>query len=427
VKLAILGGSFNPVHLGHLFLADTVLSALNYDRVVFVPAFRSPFKTEAPGMESSGSDRLELIAASVAGDHRITVDGCELTRGGVSYTADTIGDIIARYVPDGKPGLIIGDDLAADFHKWRRYEDILDMADIIVARRVRSGRPDVSFPHTRIDNDVMDISSAAVREKISARAAWRGLVPAAARVIIEERGLYGLPQTGTADGGFEGSPLKSLIVRVEEAARENLSLERFLHSRNAALLARDMCARLGRHLGRHLGPLSATGKGSGKESSLDPEAGYLAGIAHDLGKQLSTPELLWLAEMDGKKITRLEKEKPNLLHGRASAVLLKERFGVCDEAVLGAVALHTNGGENMCPLAKVVYIADKMEFSRENVDLESRRLVYFENNLDKIFFAALNWSIARIKSKKQELSEETVRLLAKMKKLPDIAPQEENV
>ena len=193
MRLAILGGSFNPIHLGHLFLADTVLSAPRYDRVVFVPAYKSPFKLAAAGMEDSARDRLEMIAASIAGDPRLTVDACEIRRGGVSYTVDTIADIIRRYAPDGKPGLIIGDDLAADFPQWHKSDEILAMADIIIARRTHAGAEPATasppYPCTQITNDVMEVSSAMIREKIAAGGAWRYLVPSAARSIIEERGM----------------------------------------------------------------------------------------------------------------------------------------------------------------------------------------------------------------------------------------------
>jgi nicotinate-nucleotide adenylyltransferase len=287
------------------------------------------------------------------------------------------------------------------------------MADIIIARRHHSGKLDISYPHVQIDNDIINISSACVREKIAAGEAWHYLVPADARVIIEDRKLYGF--SGQAADGTGNSPAKSLIVRVEEAVRESLSLERFLHSRNTALLSRDMCARLK--------PAYSALYGKEAASPLNPESGYLAGIGHDLAKELDGGEMLRLAEKDGKKITRLEKEKPTLLHGRASAVLLKERFGVNDEAVLEAVALHTGGGENMGPLAKVVYTADKMEVSRENLDPSVRNPVYFDNNLDRIFFAALTRNISSDKEKKQELSEETIRLLQKMQKIPGILPE----
>ena len=404
MRLAILGGSFNPIHLGHLFLADAVLSHLRYDRVVMVPAFRSPFKLAATGMEDSARDRLEMIAASIAGDPRLTVDGCEIHREGVSYTVDTIEDIIRRYNPEGKPGLIIGDDLADEFPRWHRSEEILEMADIIIARRIHSGAVNVSYPNIQIANDVIEIASGQVRERIAADSAWRYLVPAAARSIIEERGLYGLETPAprsvecTAD----------LIVRVEDTVRSSLSLERFLHSRNTALMAWDMC--------RRFGPANRIAPAHSADSCFDPQLGYLAGIAHDLGKTLSDKEQIRLAKSDGMGISRLEKEKPSLLHGRSSAVLLRERFDVRSEAVLEAVALHTMGGRNMSPLAKIVYIADKTEVSREKADPVVRKLAQTGNNLDMIFYTVLNHTVSWLRARKLSLSDETLGLLEKMKR-----------
>jgi nicotinate-nucleotide adenylyltransferase len=399
VKIAVLGGSFNPIHLGHLFLADTVLSEYRYDRVVLVPAYRSPFKLTASGMEGGARDRMEMVSASIAGDPRFTVDDCEVRREGISYTVDTIADIIRRYVPEGKPGLIIGDDLAEDFPKWHKSDEILGLADIIIARRVQQGKLTIPYPCTYIANNIMDISSNLVREKIQAGEAWRSLVPAAARVIIEERGLYGCMSAQTTVRLPQGS-VKSLILRVEEAVRENLGIERFLHSRNTALLAWDLCCRI-------------MAGSSGSSYQLDPELGYLAGIGHDLGKRLGEKDLFQLTKNDGRGISRLEKEKPSLLHGRAAAVLLKERFNVHNEAVLEAVALHTAGGKNMGPLAKVVYVADKMEVSREKGDAAIRKLVYTGDNLELIFWTVLNQTVSWLRSKKLKLSEDTLKLLEK--------------
>jgi nicotinate-nucleotide adenylyltransferase len=400
VRLAVLGGSFNPVHLGHLYAADAVISALGYDRVVLVPAYRSPFKLAAPGMESSARDRLEMLAASVAGDWRLAVDDCEIRREGVSYTEDTLQDIIRRYNPEGRPGLIIGDDLAADFPRWHNSAGILELADIIIVRRLGSGEAPVPFPHTPITNELLEIASAAVRERISSGKAWRYLVPAGARTIIEDRGLYGF--SGAAgprpepDGTTGGDISRRTVLHVEEAARETLSLERFLHSRHTALLAWDLCRRFG----------------------LDPEPGYLAGIAHDLGKPLKEQALLRLAKSDGRGISKLEKQKPSLLHGRAAAVLLRERFGIRNSDVLEAVASHTEGAAGMGPLAKVIYIADKMEVSREKADPALRKMCYENESLDRILFAVLDQTVSWLRSKKMELSEETFRLLEKMKEKP---------
>ena len=385
MKLAILGGSFNPVHLGHLILAEEVLTSLNYDRVILIPAYRSPFKPEAKGMESTSRDRLEMLAASIAGDPRLAIDDCEIRRGGVSYTIDTLKDIIKRYMPTGRPGLIIGDDLAADFTNWHNYSGILELADIIIARRIHSDKLSCSFHYIPVINKIIEISSEMVRNRIEGGKAWRYLVPMGARTIIEDRGLYMSP--GSAEVSYQ-----DLILRLEQAARQELSPERFIHSRNTALLAWDLCSRF----------------------DLNPQLGYMAGIAHDLGKTLKEDALFALAKSDGGGISELENKKPGLLHGRAAAAMLKERFGITDRDVLEAVALHTEGGVDMCSLAKIIYIADKVEVSREKADPAMRAMCYRESDLDRIFSVVLKSTVSWLHSQKIDLSEETLRLLNKV-------------
>jgi len=399
MRLAILGGSFNPIHLGHLFLADAVLSELRYDRVVMVPAYKSPFKLAAPGMEDSASDRLEMIAASIGVDPRLALDDCEIKREGVSYTVDTIADIINRYNPDGKPGLIIGDDLIEDFPKWYKSGEILSMADIIIARRVHSGNLEAAYPNTQITNDVMGISSGEVREKIAANSAWRYLVPNAARIIIEDRKLYGYNGEGIVKGAaaVQAAPAKSLIQRIQDEARANLNLTRFLHSRQVALMCYDLCLRF-----RDVYP------------SLDPELGYLSGIAHDLCKLFPDEDQFRLAKEYGVEITSLEKEKPSLLHGKACAAFLKDRFKIQDNDLIEAIAWHTEGQKDMGPLAKVLYIADKMEVSRIKVEPAARTRILANDTLDKILLAVLERIISSLRARNLVLSKETLGLLEKM-------------
>jgi len=402
MRLAILGGSFNPIHLGHLFLADAVLSELRYDRVVMVPAYISPFKQAAPGMENSAPHRLEMIAASIGADPRLAVDDCEIKREGVSYTVDTVADIIRRYNPDGKPGLIIGDDLIGEFPKWYKSDEILSMADIIIARRVHSGSLDVAYPNTQITNNVIGISSGEVRDKIAVNSSWRYLVPNAARIIIEDRKLYGYNGEDDDTGGkagADGKPAasKALIQRVEDEARANLNLARYLHSRQVALMCWDLCSRFKKDY-----------------PSLDPEQGYLAGIAHDLCKLFPDNEQFRLAKAYGGEISQIEKEKPSLLHGRACAALLKERFNIKDNAVIDAIAYHTEGHKDMGPLAKILYIADKIEVSRVRVDADLRNRIMAGYTLDRIFLSVLEHAISLIRAKKLELSKDTIELLEKM-------------
>ena len=373
MKIAILGGSFNPVHIGHLFLADAVLAA-GYDRVILVPAYQSPFKIG--DASASPDDRLDMLCASIAGDSRITVDACEIQRQGISYTIDTIADIKKRYLPDGKPGLILGDDLIGAFHLWHNASDIPKEADIIIASRLNTGRlsadfPYFEYPHTVLNNEIMNNSSSEVREKIAADGNWRYLVPAGARQIIEDRGLYGLEKRIVPV-----SHNLSNTVHFENIARLTLTTERFMHSRHTAIFAHDLCVRF----------------------NLDPAAGYLAGITHDLCKGMSDEKMLELAKSDGETITRTEKEFPGLLHGRAAAVLLKTCYNLHNEEILEAVRHHVKGGTHTGPLAKILYIADKIEVSRFWVEPKYREMNRTAG-LDDLFNAVREYIVSWLEKK----------------------------
>jgi nicotinate-nucleotide adenylyltransferase len=128
--------------------------------------------------------------------------------------------------------------------------------------------------------------------------------------------------------------------------------------------------------------------------------------------------MLKIAKKDGKIVSALEKDRPNLLHGRAAAVLLEERFSIHNKDILEAVAVHTSGSENMGLLAGIIYIADKVEVSR-NIDPAIREMCYKEGSgisaLDNILYAVIKNTIKKLQSKKLDLSEETIKLLEKVK------------
>ena len=373
MKLAILGGSFNPIHIGHLHLADSVLSAFGFDRLLLVPANISPFKqpredAQKPFRGASALDRLDMILASITSDPRIAADDLELKRGGVSYTIDTLKEIVDRYEPEGKPALVLGDDLIEDFSKWKDAPELANLADIIIARRVRGNSPlSFPYPHKTLDNEVLDISSEMIRERIAGSKAWHYLVPRGARFIIEERTLYReIQKKNNALNGINNE----LIARVEDAARAALSPKRFIHSRNTALLARDLAIRFG----------------------LDENAAYMAGIAHDMTKNQSS----------------------DIDHGKTAAVLLKKRFGIHNKDVLEAVEAHTIGKYRMGDIAKVVFIADKIEFSRINIQKKLRNSIIGKKNsydIDELFYAVLKNNVAWLKESGIDAAEETLRLL----------------
>lgn len=135
MKLAIFGGTFNPLHVAHAMLADAVATELRYDKVHIVPAFLPPHKQMSAGV--SAEQRLLMVKAFCERDARFVADGTEIERGGVSYTYYTVCAIVEKYGDklDGKPALIMGQENAGEFHKWHRAAELAEMCDIVIARR----------------------------------------------------------------------------------------------------------------------------------------------------------------------------------------------------------------------------------------------------------------------------------------------------
>ncbi len=190
MRLLVLGGSFNPVHLGHLAMAEEVRGEFGYDRAVLVPSLRPPHKSVS---EEPGADRrVEMLRLAVGDDESLAIDLCDIERGGTSYTIDTLGDLRSRHPVDGKLGLLIGDDLVPGFPSWRRPDELAEAADIICAHRWSAEELPFRFPHRYAHNSIVRISSSDIRERIAAGRPFRRLVDPAVFRYIVENGLYGL-------------------------------------------------------------------------------------------------------------------------------------------------------------------------------------------------------------------------------------------
>ena len=226
MKLALLGGSFNPVHNGHLLLALQAANEYGYERVLFIPAKDPPHKFIASGAREE--DRWAMLNAALDefNDARFIADDCELRREGVSYTIDTVRALERRYKmrPGEKLGVIIGSDLCADFGKWKEADLLAEITDILLGRRAPLGDEDVSgseksgwslragaisaasaasatsasagdtvfpWPHKDLHNDFYTVSSAKIRRMIAEKKDWKSLVPSSVYRYIVERNLYG--------------------------------------------------------------------------------------------------------------------------------------------------------------------------------------------------------------------------------------------
>jgi len=189
MRIALLGGSFNPPHIGHVILAEEILKTLDYDRVLFIPANIPPHKE--PQGDPGTAMRLAMLRAALEGWPEFAIEQCELERAGISFTIDTLRQISREYSFDGKPGLVIGDDLARDFLKvWKDPELILEYADIIVAHREHVEELSLPYAHRYVENLIIPVSSTLVRERIATHGAWKSLVPPGVQKMIEAYGLY---------------------------------------------------------------------------------------------------------------------------------------------------------------------------------------------------------------------------------------------
>ncbi|UTC50110.1 nicotinate (nicotinamide) nucleotide adenylyltransferase [Treponema sp. OMZ 855] len=195
MRLAVLGGSYNPIHLGHLMLADAVSLRYGYDTVAFIPAFLSPFKDGHSGC--TAEDRLAMVKLAIADNPAFYCEPCEIQRQGVSYTIDTLKFLKKKFPQcEGKIGLIIGDDLLEGFTGWREAVHIPDYADIIVGNRIidrySTEQADTAgkIPHLRVDNALLPVSSSGIRAAIQEKKSWRYLVPSAVYSYIKEHKLY---------------------------------------------------------------------------------------------------------------------------------------------------------------------------------------------------------------------------------------------
>jgi len=182
-KIAIYGGTFDPVHHAHLILARHAIETLGLDKVILVPAAISPLKKAAP--VASGEVRLAMLQAAIKGEPEFEVDECELLRPPPSYTIDTVEEIRRREC-DAAIYCLIGEDNVEQLPQWHRFAELEKMIAFVVLDR--SGKqPSHSYQliHRRID-----ISATEIRQRVARQESIRYLVPDSVDEIIQHEKLY---------------------------------------------------------------------------------------------------------------------------------------------------------------------------------------------------------------------------------------------
>ncbi len=182
-KIGIFGGSFDPIHHGHLILAREALETLPLDQILFIPAAQSPHKSElAP---ASAAARWEMLAAAIANEKNFAASRIELDRPPPSYSVETVEEIHAQ-CPDAQLVFLVGEDNLAQLSTWRRFPDLERLVDIVVLNR--SGN-DLTCTYPVIRRTI-DISATTIRKRVASGRSIRYLVPEAVEQIIRRENLY---------------------------------------------------------------------------------------------------------------------------------------------------------------------------------------------------------------------------------------------
>jgi len=191
MNIGIYGGTFDPPHIGHLILAQSAIDALALDHVLLVPTWRSPFKSDSDSLPPL--QRAEMVELAISGNSLLRGEYCEIQRGEVSFTVDTL-----RKIRDAHPGdtlfLLMGADTFSEFHLWKDPEDILAMATAAVAERPGYQLTEDNYPYIKtarkFSMPLIDVSSTDIRNRVREGRSIQYLVPWTVQVFIESQGLY---------------------------------------------------------------------------------------------------------------------------------------------------------------------------------------------------------------------------------------------
>ena len=349
MRIGIYGGAFNPVHKGHIKLAEEVKTKANLDKIIIMPSGQSPHKSSKSLVDSI--HRLEMCRLAFEGEDYIVSD-LEIKREGKSYTVETVTELKEIY-PDDELYLIMGSDMLLCFDRWYRYEDILSMATICATTREGDISLDELKAYSRdvlkkdtliIDFEPFECSSTKVRDALISGGDASELVPEKVLSYIADKGLY----------TDEYTDIRKLL-------RSKLDDYRYIHSLGVADSARELA----------------------KIYGADEEKAYFAGLLHDVAKNMPKDEQLQIMEKGGIILNDAEKNNPALWHAMAGECYLRLEMGITDPEILGSVRYHTTGKAGMTLLEKIIYVADYISAERNYPDVDVMRDLSLNHSLEK--------------------------------------------
>ncbi len=350
-RIGIMGGTFDPIHYGHLMLAEQIRNSFYLDEIVFIPVGIPSHKSDDTG--ATKADRLKMTKLAIKSNPYFTVSDIEIRRDKPTYTIDTLTELKNSIYAHDALFFITGADAILYLDKWKNYKELIHMVTFIGA-----SRPGVDF-------DVLDdklkalrrdgaqveichipalaISSTDIRARIRNERSIKYLLPESVEHHIEKKGLY--------------RPHHPQYAAMRRYLKRHLSPHRFEHSVATAQVARKLAYRHGEC----------------------PENAEMAGLSHDYAKEFDNRETLALIDAFGIEREPCIVENPNLAHGEVAAVLLQRDGWIEETAILDAIRWHTYGHPEMSVLAKIIYLADIIEPSRNFEGVETIRHLAMEN------------------------------------------------
>ena len=369
INIGLYGGSFDPVHKGHVRVARAFVRQFKPEKLIVMPCRIPPHKEKSG--EASDAARLRMLKATFARDKKIEVSDYELKKDGVSYTVETLRDLKARY-PDDVIFLVVGADMYLSLREWKEPDEIFRLCEPCVYRRGKTDKETRAFA-AELERDfgvkthfirgrLENFSSTDLRDELARDERVGSAVPKAVRRFIDETGVY-----------------RSEEYRLEVYRRES---ERLVEEKryNHILRVEKAAIALAEHYG------------------ADVYKARAAALLHDVTKRKTTEEQLKLADEFGIIGAEEFIKSPKVAHAFTGAGYAEYRLGVGDPDLLNAIRFHTTGRAGMSLLEKIIFLADGIEDGRAFRGVEELRRTAFVD-IDKAMLKSLERTREKIEEK----------------------------
>jgi len=374
-NLLILGGTFDPIHMGHLAIAKAAYLQLKPQRVLFIPSGQSPHKRDK--QITGASHRYNMTAFAVCEHPAFDISRIEINRQGPSYTIDTARNLRKICPAGAKIRFLIGDDALQKILSWKDAEELLKDFEFVTVPRPGYEKCDASDKSIsdfvdylgttynarihRLSGPLLNISSTDIRKRLTAGQTVHGLIPKPVEVYAKQHGLYAAADVVaidyTADSPASG---KFCFEAAQEELRIRLSPERYAHSMGVISTAEKLAAHYGQ----------------------DAEKTRIAALLHDCAKEYSADKKRALCQLWGIQLDEALESNIEVAHSLLGAESAKRDFHIYDTSIQQAIRYHTTGYIGMTILDKIIMLADYIEPNRSNWGpiKEMRRLALTDIN-----------------------------------------------